>query len=74
MCYIICMVRTSVYIVSSVHWGKRGVNFGCILRQFLGGFSAHGFLFPVKELGLLTNLGYWIRVLDAMRSYMYMVL
>jgi hypothetical protein len=24
-----------------------------------------GFLFPVKELGLLTNPGYWIRVLDA---------
>jgi hypothetical protein len=24
-----------------------------------------GFLFLVKELGLLTNLGYWIRVLDA---------
>jgi hypothetical protein len=25
-----------------------------------------GFLFQVKELGLLTNPGYWIRVLDAM--------
>jgi hypothetical protein len=33
-----------------------------------------GFLFPVKELGLLTNLGYWIRVLDARGSYMYIFL
>jgi hypothetical protein len=35
---------------------------------------ADGFLFLVKELGLLTNLGYWIRVLDATGSYMYIVL
>jgi hypothetical protein len=28
-------------------------------------FFADGFLFPVKELGLLTNPGHWIRVLDA---------
>jgi len=46
---------------------------------YLGGFSAHGFfanvfLFLVKELGLWTNLGYWVRVLDAARSYMYIVL
>jgi hypothetical protein len=33
-----------------------------------------GFLFPVKELGLLTNIGHWVRVLDADRSYMYIVL
>jgi hypothetical protein len=32
---------------------------------------ANGFLFPVKELGLLTNPSYSIRVLDATRSYMY---
>jgi hypothetical protein len=25
---------------------------------------ADGFLFPVKELGLLTNPGHWVRVLD----------
>jgi hypothetical protein len=36
--------------------------------------SIDGFLFLVKELGLLTNPGYWIRVLDAMGSYMYIVL
>jgi hypothetical protein len=46
---------------------------------YLGGFSAHGFfadgfLFPVKELGLLTNPGHWVRVLDATGSYMYIVL
>jgi hypothetical protein len=35
---------------------------------------ADGFLFTVKELGLLTNPGYWIRVLDATRSYMYIIL
>jgi hypothetical protein len=37
-------------------------------------FFIDGFLFPVKELGLLTNLGHWIRVLDAASSYMYIVL
>jgi hypothetical protein len=46
---------------------------------FLGGFLAHGFfvdgfLFPVKELGLLTNPGQWVRVLDVVGSYMYIVL
>jgi hypothetical protein len=35
---------------------------------------ADGFLFPVKELGLLTNPGHWVRVLDAASSYMYIVL
>jgi hypothetical protein len=33
-----------------------------------------GFLFLVKELGLLTNPGHWVRVLDAIGSYMYIVL
>jgi hypothetical protein len=33
-----------------------------------------GFLFPVKELGLLTNPGHLVRVLDAIGSYMYIVL
>jgi hypothetical protein len=46
---------------------------------YLGGFSTHGFfangfLFPVKELGLLTNPGHWVRVLDVVGSYMYIVL
>jgi hypothetical protein len=35
---------------------------------------ANGFLFSIKELGLLTNLGHWVRVLDVVGSYMYIVL
>jgi hypothetical protein len=46
-----------------------------IFRWFFGTwFFADGFLFPVKELGLLTNPGHWVRVLDAVGSYMYIVL
>jgi hypothetical protein len=37
-------------------------------------FFFDGFLFIVKELGLLTNPGHWIRVLDVVGSYMYIVL
>jgi hypothetical protein len=33
-----------------------------------------GFLFPIKELGLLTNPSHWVRVLDVVGSYMYIVL
>jgi hypothetical protein len=33
-----------------------------------------GFLFPVKELGLLTNPGHWVRVFYVDGSYMYIVL
>jgi hypothetical protein len=32
------------------------------------------FLFLVKELGLLTNLGHRVSVLDVVGSYMYIVL
>jgi hypothetical protein len=35
---------------------------------------ADGFLFLFKELGLLTNPGHWVRVLDVAGSYMYIVL
>ena len=34
----------------------------------------YGFLFTVKELGLLTNLCHLIRFLDPVGSYMYIVL
>jgi hypothetical protein len=45
------------------------------IRWFFGTwFFADGFLFPVKELGFWTNPGYWVRVLDAAGSYMYIVL
>jgi hypothetical protein len=46
-----------------------------IYRWFFGTwFLCRWFLFPVKELGLLTNPGYWVRVLDVVGSYMYIVL
>jgi hypothetical protein len=33
-----------------------------------------GFLFLVKELRLLIDPGHWVRVLDVVGSYMYIVL
>jgi hypothetical protein len=45
------------------------------IRWFFGTwFFVDGFLFPVKELGFWTNPGNWVRVLDAVGSYMYIVL
>jgi hypothetical protein len=35
---------------------------------------ANGFLFLIKELGFWTNLSHWVRVLDVVGSYMYIVL
>jgi hypothetical protein len=35
---------------------------------------ADGFLFSVKELLLLTNPCHWVRVLDVIGSFMYIVL
>jgi hypothetical protein len=43
-------------------------------RFFSTWFFYDGFLFLVKELWLLTNPGYWVRVLDSTGSYMYIVL
>jgi hypothetical protein len=37
-------------------------------------FFYDGFLYSVKELGLLTNPGHWVRVLDAAGSFMYIIL
>jgi hypothetical protein len=49
--------------------------FVSIVGWFFGTwFFADGFLFPVKELWLLTNPGHWVRVLDSVGSYMYIVL
>jgi hypothetical protein len=46
-----------------------------IVGPFFGTwFFADGFLFLVKELGFLTNPGHWVRVLDVVGSYMYIVL
>jgi hypothetical protein len=48
--------------------------FVSIVEHFFGTwFFADGFLFPVKELGLLTNRGHWVRVLDDVGSYMHIV-
>jgi hypothetical protein len=45
------------------------------IRWFFGTwFFADGFVFPVKELGFWTNPSHWVRVLDAARSYTYIVL
>jgi hypothetical protein len=56
-----------VFCVASIFMSIVGWFFGTW-------FFADGFLFLVKELGLLTNLGHWVRVLDATGSYMYIVL
>jgi hypothetical protein len=49
--------------------------FMSIVGRFFGTwFFADGFLFLVKELGLLTNPSHWVRVLDVVGSYMYIVL
>jgi hypothetical protein len=47
----------------------------CIFgRFFYTWFFVNGFLFPVKELGLLTNPSHWVRFLDVTGSYMYILL
>jgi hypothetical protein len=56
-----------VFCVASIFMSVVGWFFGTW-------FFADGFLFPVKELWLLTNPGHWVRVLDAVGSYMYIVL
>jgi hypothetical protein len=50
--------------------------FSCpLLGRFFGTwFFANVFLFPVKELRLLTNPSHWVMVLDAAGSYIYIVL
>jgi hypothetical protein len=49
--------------------------FVSIVGRFFGTwFFADGFLFSVKELGLLTNPGHWVRVLDVVGLYMYILL
>jgi hypothetical protein len=54
------------------------VVFGGFLRPFFVVFRhmvfVDGFIIMVKELGLLTNPGEWIKGLDAIGFYMYIVL
>jgi hypothetical protein len=66
MCYILCMIRPSVFIAS----GTRGLGGSTpkfvfdIFHPFLVVFRHmvfyDGFLILVKKLGLLNNLGQWI--------------
>jgi hypothetical protein len=60
MCYILCTTRTSFHVHFLVVFWKM--------------VFTDGFLFPVKELGFLNNTGHSIRILDATRSYMYIIL
>jgi hypothetical protein len=76
MCYILCM--SSSYLGNLSYFLP---HFSCCLNfcvhcwvVFQHMVFFYGFLFPVKELGLLTNLGHWVRVLDVVGSYMYIVL
>jgi hypothetical protein len=85
MCYILCTSSSVAFLPRiSCCLGKR-VTFCLVFRVasifvsivgrfFSTWFFVDGFLFPVKELGLLTNPGHWVRVLDAAGSYMYIVL
>ena len=63
----ICFPPETYHIFASI--------FVSIVGQFFGTcFFTDGFLFPVKELRLLTNPCHWVRVLDVVGSYMYIVL
>jgi hypothetical protein len=49
--------------------------FVSIVGRFFGTwFLLMVFYFLVKELGFLNNPGHWVRVLDVIGSYMYIVL
>jgi hypothetical protein len=62
-CCIFCLIfRVASICVSIVGW------------IFGTWFFADGFLFPVNQLGLLTNPSHWVRFLDVFGSYMYIVL
>jgi hypothetical protein len=52
-----CHIFASFFHVSSIFVSIVGMVFWHMV-------FADGFLFPVKELGLLTNPGHWVRVLD----------
>jgi hypothetical protein len=81
MCYILCMTSLSVAFFASRNVPHFLPRFSCHLdfRVHYWAIFRHmvfvdGFLFLVKELGLLTNPGHWVRVLDVTSSYMYIVL
>jgi hypothetical protein len=77
MCYILCTTRTSVYFYPSVFVSI--IGWSSIFMSIYGNFFStwfftDGFLFPIKELGLLTNPSHWIRDFDIIGSYMYIAL
>jgi hypothetical protein len=87
MCYIICTLgqplgdcrgksspEISFSHFSCPFFGRCSIFVSIYGRFFDTWFFTDGFLFPIKELGFLTNIGHWIRVLDVIGSYMYIVL
>jgi hypothetical protein len=67
MCYILCKIGP-MYCTFIWEQGGGAPRFFFVVFAFIFcGVSAHGFLILVKELGLLTNLGQWIRGLDDVR-------
>jgi hypothetical protein len=49
--------------------------FMSIVWWFFGTWMfSDGFLFWIKELGLLTNPSHWVRILDFIGSYIYIAL
>jgi hypothetical protein len=62
---------SSIFV--SIFW--LSLIFMSIFGQFFSTWLfIDGFLFPVKELGLMINLGHWIRVLVVIGSYTCIVL
>jgi hypothetical protein len=79
----VCVIFFARVVVFTLHRGFRGSSpENCFssrnMLHFLGGFRHmvffRWFSISVKELGLLTNPGHWVRVLDVIGSYMYIVL
>jgi hypothetical protein len=66
ICYILYTTNYSIrYIASGTQGGLKG---------FWHMVFADGFLFSVNELRLLTNPSHWVKVLDVVGSYMYILL
>jgi hypothetical protein len=74
VCVCVCVESFALFLLRIY----RSLLSSAFLRPFFVVFQhmvfVDGFLIPVKELGLLTNPGQWIRVLDATRSYICIVL
>jgi hypothetical protein len=71
MCYILCTSSSVSYLPHFLCCLDFHVHCWAVFRHMV---FADGFLFLVTELGLLTNTGHWVRVLDVVGSYMYIVL